>query len=73
MASLVRKLLNFVLMLIKWPMALLMLYLLPGSLLEMLELLDRSELGSPQVAPFIYGFVGYSIAWVILFRRYIMG
>ena len=50
-----------------------MLYLLPDSLLEMLELLDRSELESPQVAPFLFGFVGYSIAWVILFRRYFMG
>ncbi len=73
MRALVRTILNFSLGIIKWPLALFMLYLLPDSALEMLSLLEDSQLESPQVAPFITGFVGYTIAWFILFKRYFMG
>jgi hypothetical protein len=73
MTDMVRTLLNFALRLGKWPVALLMLYLLPDSALKMLELLERSELESVQVAPFIYGFMGYAAAWFILFKRYFVG
>ncbi|MBT6433519.1 MAG: hypothetical protein HOK28_10530 [Deltaproteobacteria bacterium] len=73
MTKIVRKLLNFFLGLVKWPLAFLMIYLLPDSILEMLELLEKSELESDQVAPFIYGFLGYFAAWFVLFKRYFMG
>ena len=73
MTTLVRKLLNFILAVGKWPTAFFMLYLLPDSALELLTLLERSELESPQVAPFIYGFMGYAAAWFILFKRYFVG
>lgn len=73
MTNMVRTLLNFVLRLGKWPMALFMLYLLPDSVLAMLELLERSEMESVQVAPFIYGFLGYAAGWFILFKRYFVG
>ena len=35
--------------------------------------LGEFELESPRLAPFIYGFMGYTVAWWILFKRYFMG
>ena len=73
MRALVRSILNFTLAALKWPLALFMIYLLPDSMLVMIELLESSELDSLRVAPFIYGFVGYTILWWLLFKRYFMG
>jgi len=73
MTGFIRKLLNFSLAVLKWPLALAMTCLLPSTFTQLLVLLESTTLQSVQVAPFIYGFVGYAAAWFVLFKRYFVG
>ena len=73
MVGIVRYLLNGFLAVLKWPLVIFLLCLLPDALLVTLDLLEQALDNSDQIEPFICGFVLYLIGWWILFKRVFMG
>jgi len=64
-----RTLINTILKLLKWPVALSSLLMLPGALWALVDELQSVAAGYEQMQHFLMGVGGYVVAWWLLFRK----
>ena len=64
---------NLTLKVVKWPVACVMIYLLPGVVVSLFELTKQVAISPQPLVYFGAGMAGYLVAWQVIFKRRFMG